>query len=97
MRDIRDRRGRHDRGLIVLCAANSYDSVKMMDQHFAERWAQRRPVLYVDPPISHLTPRRQPALASSLRGPRLRHLGDYWAPHAGGRAVPHAPGDAARH
>lgn len=74
MRDLRAYRARADRGLIVLCAANSYDSVKMMDQHFSERWAQHRPVLYVDPPISHLTPRRQPALASSLRGPRLRRL-----------------------
>jgi teichuronic acid biosynthesis glycosyltransferase TuaH len=82
VRDIRDHRSRpprHDRGLIVLCAANNYDSVKMMDQHFAERWAQRGPVLYVDPPISHLTPRNQPAAAASLRGPRLRRMeGGFW-------------------
>jgi teichuronic acid biosynthesis glycosyltransferase TuaH len=74
--ELRAHRFPPERGLIVLCAANNYDAVKMMDQHFSERWAQRRPVLYVDPPISHLTPRRQPALASSLQGPRLRQLGE---------------------
>jgi glycosyltransferase involved in cell wall biosynthesis len=62
------------KNLVVLCAANSYDSVKVADQHMAEHLARFFPVLYVDPPISLLTVYRKPELASSLRGPRLRVL-----------------------
>lgn len=59
-------------GLLVLCAANNYDGIKLADQHMAERLAQLRPVLYVDPPMSPLSARKNPALAESLKGPRLR-------------------------
>jgi teichuronic acid biosynthesis glycosyltransferase TuaH len=59
-------------GLIVLCAGNSYDGVKLADQHLAEHLSRLAPVLYVDPPMSRLTPRRNPETASALRGPRLR-------------------------
>src|SRR5579859_2944592 len=59
-------------GLVVLCAANSWDAVKMMDRHLAERLAELAPVLYVDPPVSRLTPLRTPALAGSVRRPGLR-------------------------
>ena len=59
-------------GLIVLCAANNYDSVKVADHHFAERLARLAQVLYVDPPLSRLTPRNEPRLAAALAGPRLR-------------------------
>jgi teichuronic acid biosynthesis glycosyltransferase TuaH len=62
-------------GLVVLCAANNYDGIKLADQHMAERLSSLRPVLYVDPPISHLTPRNHPHLAQSLKGPRLRKIG----------------------
>jgi teichuronic acid biosynthesis glycosyltransferase TuaH len=61
-------------GLVVICAANNYDCVKLHDQHMAERLAERAPVLYVDPPLSHLTPRNDPCQAASLQGPRLRRL-----------------------
>src|SRR4051812_31161894 len=48
-------------GLVVLHAANSYDSVKFADQHMAESLSKLVPVLYVDPPVSFLTPlRRRP-------------------------------------
>jgi teichuronic acid biosynthesis glycosyltransferase TuaH len=59
-------------GLVVICAANSWDAMKMADQHMAEQMARLVPVLYVDPPMSRLTPRRNPEAAASLEGPRLR-------------------------
>jgi teichuronic acid biosynthesis glycosyltransferase TuaH len=59
-------------GLIVLCAANSWDAVKLADRHMAERLTAHAPVLYVDPPISHLTRFKNPAVAASVRRPHLR-------------------------
>lgn len=61
-------------GLLVLCAANNYDGIKLADQHMAERLAALRPVLYVDPPMSPLSARNNPAVARSLKEPRLRLL-----------------------
>ena len=58
--------------LIVLCAANSWSDVKLADRHMAERLTAHAPVLYVDPPISHLTRFNKPSIACSLDGPRLR-------------------------
>lgn len=65
--------GRWD-GLVVLCAANSWDEVKLADRHMAEHLATLVPVLYVDPPISHLTRFNAPLVARSLQRPRLRTL-----------------------
>lgn len=62
-------------GLIVLCAANRYDGVKLADQHMAERIADTRPVLYVDPPMSMLSSVRNASVARALAEPRLRLLG----------------------
>lgn len=62
-------------GLVVLCAANSWDEVKLADRHMAEHLATLAPVLYVDPPISHLTRFNAPRVAGSLQRPRLRALG----------------------
>jgi len=61
-------------GTVVLCAANNWDEVKLADRHMAERLAARVPVLYVDPPISHLTRFNAPLVAPSLKRPRLRLL-----------------------
>ena len=58
----------------MLCAANSYDGIKVADQHMAEHLSTLTPVLYVDPPLSHLSHLRNPFIASSLNGPRLRML-----------------------
>jgi teichuronic acid biosynthesis glycosyltransferase TuaH len=60
------------RDLIVFCAGTSWDGNRFPDQHMAERLAAYAPVLYVDPPISRLTPWRNPELASSLEEPALR-------------------------
>jgi teichuronic acid biosynthesis glycosyltransferase TuaH len=73
-------------GLVVLHAANSYDSVKFADQHMAEALAKLVPVLYVDPPVSFLSPLRRPELRESLKRPRLRLL----APNLA-RLTPMAP------
>lgn len=61
-------------GLVVLCAANNWDEVKLADRHMAERLTAHAPVLYVDPPISHLTRLNAPLVAPSLRRPRLRTI-----------------------
>jgi teichuronic acid biosynthesis glycosyltransferase TuaH len=62
-------------GIIVLCAANSWDDVKLADRHMAERLTAHAPVLYVDPPVSRLTRFNNPAVAASLAGDRLRLIG----------------------
>jgi teichuronic acid biosynthesis glycosyltransferase TuaH len=59
--------------LIVICAVNSYDAMKMADSHLAGQLSRIAPVLYVDPPISPLAVRHgEPAAA--LRSPRLRRI-----------------------
>lgn len=58
--------------LIVLCAANNYDGIKVADQHLAEHLSRLAPVLYVDPPMSPLTPSRRRETAQAARGSRLR-------------------------
>jgi len=60
--------------MVVLCAANNWDGIKLADRHMAEHLRARVPVLYVDPPMSRLTPRNHPALGPALDGPRLRVL-----------------------
>lgn len=60
--------------LIVLCAANCYDGIKLADQHMAEHLSVLGPVLYVDPPLSLLTPLRAAQAVQALDGPRLRTL-----------------------
>jgi glycosyltransferase involved in cell wall biosynthesis len=62
-------------GLIVLCAANSWDDIKMADRHMAENLAAHGPVLYVDQPVSHLTRIHKPEIAESMKRPRLRQVG----------------------
>jgi teichuronic acid biosynthesis glycosyltransferase TuaH len=61
-------------GLIVLCAANGYDGIRMSDWHLAQHLSRLAPVLYVDPPMSRLTPKRKPE-PFALGRPRLRLQG----------------------
>ena len=58
-----------------MCAANSWDDIKMQDRHMAEQLVAHAPVLYCDPPISHLSRIYKPAIAESIKRPRLRQLG----------------------
>jgi teichuronic acid biosynthesis glycosyltransferase TuaH len=63
-------------GLIVLCATNRYDGVRMSDWHLAQHLTELAPVLYVDPPVSRLTPVRNPELGRLRRcNLRLRRQG----------------------
>lgn len=48
----------HWDGLIVLCATSRYDAMPMGDWHLARALSRTAPVLYVDPPMSPLTPLR---------------------------------------
>ena len=72
MREMPLRPGAAWDDLIVLCAANSWSDVKLADRHMAERLTAHSPVLYVDPPMSHLTRINKPSIASSIERPRLR-------------------------
>ncbi len=62
-------------GLIVLCAGMRWDDVKLADRQMAEHLLEHGPVLYVDPPVSHLTRLHRPEVAAAIRPPRLRVLG----------------------
>ncbi|MGH9119358.1 MAG: glycosyltransferase [Acidimicrobiales bacterium] len=59
-------------GMVVVCGGTSWDGVPGSERHVAERLTEHAPVLFVDPPLSHLTGRRHPHLQPSLQGPRLR-------------------------
>jgi glycosyltransferase involved in cell wall biosynthesis len=61
--------------LIVLCATSQYDAMPMGDWHLARELARLGPVLFVDPPMSRLTPLRRPEAASAVTRPRLTVLG----------------------
>ena len=66
---------------MVVCAAANYDAIKVTDAYLADRLADLVPVLYVDPPLSCLTPLRakQPELVAAVRSPRLRHpRNNFW-------------------
>lgn len=58
--------------MIVLCAAASYCGIKAADRHLAEPLSRLAPVLYVDPPLSAVSPWRDRPATHSLRGARLR-------------------------
>jgi glycosyltransferase involved in cell wall biosynthesis len=58
--------------MIVLCAASKWNSVKLADRHMAERLSEHAPVLYVDPPISHLTRFKRSTVGATTAKPRLK-------------------------
>jgi teichuronic acid biosynthesis glycosyltransferase TuaH len=66
-------RGARD-DLIVLCATSRYDDIPMGDWHLAKALSRTAPVLFVDPPMSWLTPLRHPDAAGALMRPRLTVL-----------------------
>jgi len=58
--------------MVVLCAANRYDGIKLADQHMAEQLSRLAPVLYVDPPVSRLTLTRDKRSVRLAKNPGLR-------------------------
>jgi teichuronic acid biosynthesis glycosyltransferase TuaH len=57
--------------LIVLCATTQFDAMPMGDWHLARTLSRLAPTLFVDPPLSVITPIRRRAAATALTGPRL--------------------------
>lgn len=58
--------------LVVVVAANNWSGTKLHDRHVAERLTTFAPVLYVDPPLSHVMARADPVLTAAVHEPRLR-------------------------
>lgn len=58
--------------VVVVCAGKSWDSPWGGEKHLATRLTAFAPVLFVDPPVSLLTPARQRQLRRVLSEPRLR-------------------------
>ena len=58
--------------LLLVVAGTSWDGLWMSEQHIAVELSRRIPVLWVDPPISWLTPLRNASAPEALRAPRLR-------------------------
>lgn len=61
-------------GLVVIASGTSWDDTWLSEKHLALHLSKHVPVLFVDPPVSVLTPLKKPALRDSTRGPRLRVL-----------------------
>ena len=57
--------------LVVLAAGVSWDDAWMSEKQLALALSEQVPVLYVDPPVSVLTPLRKPNLRQSLPRPPL--------------------------
>ena len=60
--------------LIVMVPGNAWDSHRLGQHHLAVHLAERAPVLWVDPPISYLTPLNDASAAAALREDRLREV-----------------------
>ncbi|PXA65718.1 glycosyltransferase [Cryobacterium arcticum] len=68
-------KGQNWDGLVVIASGTSWDDTWLSEKHLALHLSRHVPVLFVDPPMSVLTPLRKPLLRESMRGPRLRMLG----------------------
>jgi teichuronic acid biosynthesis glycosyltransferase TuaH len=73
-------------GLVMVCSGSSWDGAFLSDKHLALQLSRYAPVLFVDPPMSILSPLRKPELRDSLTAPRLSLLGPRLA-----RLTPFAP------
>lgn len=58
--------------VLVIASSTSWDDTRLSEKQLALALSALAPVLFVDPPISFLTPLRKPALRESLREPQLR-------------------------
>lgn len=61
------------REVVIVCAATPWTGHRGSDHHIADHLRDRTAVLWVDPPVSHVTLARSRTL-HLLRGPRLRVL-----------------------
>lgn len=62
-------------GLVIIRAGTFFGGTRLADQHVAERLVDLGvPVLYVDPPVSRMSPRNDPRLAAVLKEPVLREV-----------------------
>jgi teichuronic acid biosynthesis glycosyltransferase TuaH len=61
--------------LVVVAAGTPFDGIPMPERHVAVHLSHRIPVLWVDPPISLLTPLRDRDSLRALRDDRLRLVG----------------------
>jgi teichuronic acid biosynthesis glycosyltransferase TuaH len=71
---VRDIDRQLDRPLVLVIAGTSWDGIWQSERHIAMHLAEKVPVLWVDPQMSHLSPMRDRTAAASLRGPRLRRV-----------------------
>jgi teichuronic acid biosynthesis glycosyltransferase TuaH len=60
--------------ILVMVPGNPWDGHQLGQHHLARQLAKRIPVLWVDPPISVLTPLNDSAAAATLREDRLREV-----------------------
>ncbi|WP_448631434.1 hypothetical protein [Cellulomonas soli] len=61
--------------LVVLASGVSWDDAWMSEKHLAVALSAHVPVLFVDPPVSYLTPLRKPHLRAGGLGPGSRRWG----------------------
>lgn len=61
-------------GLVVIASGTSWDGAWLSEKHLALQLSRVVPVLFVDPPVSVLTPLKKPALRESTTRPRLRMI-----------------------
>lgn len=59
-------------GMVVIASGVSWDDTWLSEKHLALELSRWAPVLFVDPPVSWLTPLRKPHLRATLDEPRLR-------------------------
>lgn len=62
------------KNLVVICSGMAWDGPALSEKQLASRLSKYAPVLYVDPPISMLTPLRRPEFRAALAEPRLREV-----------------------
>ncbi len=59
---------------VVVIAGTSWDGIWQSERHIALQLARRLPLLWVDPPISYLSPLRDRVATQAVREPRLRRV-----------------------
>ena len=66
--------GREDRPLVIVGGTAHWGRRRLAEHHIARQLTTYARVLFVDPPLSRMTAKREPALRPLLNGPRLREV-----------------------